>query len=48
MLNKSDSDDEENSLRLFYSYIKIVTNINQQLICETADKDLVKVKIDII
>ena len=42
MLKKSDREHEE--LRLYYSNIKILLNINELLIYENPDKEIVKVR----
>ncbi len=41
---KSNSDDEED-LRIFYSYLKLIINLNNQVICEGLDRDTFKVNI---
>jgi len=37
---------DEDKMRLYYSYIKILRQINQQLICEVPDRDPIKVRIN--
>lgn len=41
-MKKSESEDDE--MRLYYTYIKLLLNINHLLLCETPDKPLIKVK----
>ena len=41
MLNNFESEDDK--MRMYYSYIKTLGNINQNLICEVPDLDLIKV-----
>ena len=42
MLKLKYTEDEE--IRLYYTYLKILLNINQNLICETPDSEIIKVK----
>ncbi len=46
MMKNFESD--EDKMRLYYSYIKILRQINQQLICEVPDRDHIKVSINLI
>lgn len=41
MMKNCESD--EDKMRLYYSYIKILRQINQHLVCEVPDRDPIKV-----
>ncbi len=45
-LKEAESEDE--NMRVYYSYIKVLVNVNQALTCEVPDRETVKVKIDFV
>jgi hypothetical protein len=41
---QKEAESEDESMRLYYSYIKLLVNINNSLTCVAPDRELIKVK----